>query len=92
MTTMMINMIISVVVEMCSRGNSFKSLAYKLLQYAATKIGQRQKTRARDVKPQRPDDRASLHGNAPQQNNIDKPCHDREHGFIDISILNKLCM
>ncbi len=30
-TTMMINMRNSVVVEMCTRGNSFKSLAYKLL-------------------------------------------------------------
>jgi len=37
---MMISVIISVVVEMCSRGNSF-ALTYEMLQDAAAKIGER---------------------------------------------------
>ena len=44
---MMTRMTISVVVEMCSRGNSFCYLASKLLYEAATKIGKRENDRTR---------------------------------------------
>ena len=45
----MTRMTISVVVEMCSRGNSFCYLASKLLYEAATKIGKRENARTRYV-------------------------------------------
>ncbi len=48
---MMTRMTISVVVEMCSVGNSFCYLASKLLYEAATKIGKRENARTRNVEP-----------------------------------------
>ncbi|MNL42553.1 hypothetical protein D3C87_1650140 [compost metagenome] len=66
------------------QGELLYCLADKLLYDAATEIGQGQNASACDVKPDDATTAPALVIMSPQQDNINKPRDDREHGFIDV--------
>ena len=61
-----------------------KDLAHELLQYAATKVGQRQQPRASHVKPDDPASAPPFMIVAPKQDDINEPRNDRQHCFINV--------